>query len=118
MQCTGVFLTLTHTTRQLGTAPCTVLSRTHPVTQLGTQYAVPDLLQLLAVQLPLVRQHQTVQVAPYVSPHPAEKEIMELLQVVFNTIARILQWSSGEVFYIALERHNFVSVSNKKEAVV
>ena len=77
-QCTSVLLTLNSASRQLGATGHSLrtglpLSGTLPLTQ---QYPIPDLRQLLAVQLPLVRQYQTV--GPCHSPHPATKEIMSL----------------------------------------
>ena len=105
-----MLLTLNSASRQLGSTDHSQstglpLSSTLPVTQ---QYPIPDLRQLLAVQLPLVCQYQTL--GPCNPPHPATKEVMSLFSragtyhIAVNAIARILQWGSGEVFCDAQER--------------
>ena len=88
------------------------------------QYPIPDLRQLLAVQLPLVCQYQTV--GPCHSPHPATDEIMNLFSragtyhIAVNAIARFLQWGSGEMFCDAQERTKNVifQVFQKKVCLV
>ena len=109
-QCTSVFLTL-NPSRQLDAtnhSQRTGLPLSGTLRSVTKQYPIPDLRQLLAVQLPLIRQHQAV--GPCHPPHPATDEIMNLFSragtyhIAVNAIARILQWGSGEVFCDAQER--------------
>ena len=103
-QCTSVFLTL-NSSRQLDAtnhSQRTGLPVSVTLCSLTQKYLITDLRQLLAVQLPLVRQHQAV--GPCHPPHPATDEIMNLFSragtyhIAVNAIAHILQWGSGEVF--------------------
>ena len=96
-QCTSVFLTL-NSSRQLDAtnhSQRTGLPLSGTLRSVTQQYPIPDLRQLLAVQLPLVRQHQAV--GPSHPPHPATDEIMSLFSragtyhIAVNSIARILQ---------------------------
>ena len=131
-QCASVSLTL-NSSRQLRTtnhlrktgftptqdAQSSIKHAQFSVTQ---QCPLPDLNQLLAVQLPLVRIHQAV--GPSQHTHPAKEEIMSLFSrvgtyhVAVNAIARILQWRSGEMFYEAQQRaeHIIFQVFQMNEA--